>query len=403
MKRKILLIFVALVLTAVSCSQPQKAKTISQTELETAEALIEESATSEPSVTVGTIVSTTLTNTDTPMVVETIPDPYDGAGFSLPVIYNDLTTDPPSVVFLEPLHGNEVHRITVPTMVAGVAGAATSGGIFFRGEDYEHIYHLLLDGSIEQLDFLNPDGGPFQGVVLPSSDGKRIAHGFVRTDNSGGGWVQLRVFNTDGSDEQIVLDEYVSARPTRITPIKWSVDGQFLYVMNVIENVGGYGGMDLSRVEIATGNYEEIFANADCLCLTSISPNERYAARVLVGEPLTLVVKDLLMETEASVVLPPDYDEAWDLVWSPDESEMLISVWGFEWVTNKFAVLGVDINDMTVRTLVSDDTQILQPKAWHVKETIWLNDGEGNLWRMDADSLEMVMVASKAPVYSHSR
>lgn len=403
MKRKFLLIFVALILTGVGCSQPQKTEIISKTELETAEVLIEELATSEPGVTVGPIVTATLSITDTPMVVETIPDPYDGVDFSLPVIYNDFTTDPPSVVFLEPLHGNEVHWITAPTMVVGVAGAVTSGGIFFRGEEYEHIYRLLLDGSIERLDFLNPDGGPFQGVVLPSPDGKRIAHGFVRTDDGGGGWVQLRVFNIDGSDEQIVLDEYVSARPTRITPIKWSSDGQFLYVMNVIENVAGYGGMDLNRVEIATGYHEEIFANADCLCLTSISPNERYAARVLVGEPLTLVVKNMLIETEASVILPPDYDEAWDLVWSPDESEIIISVWGFEWATDKFAVLRVDTNDLTVSTLVSDDTQILQPIAWHVKETIWLSDGEGNLWRMDADSLEMVMVASKAAVFSHSR
>lgn len=321
----------------------------------------------------------------------------------LPIAYVDQSADPPAMVLLDPLNGNEVHRISAVGLSSGSVSTGTQSGFFFIDENLEQVHRLLLDGTVEVLDFLNPDGGPFEGVVLPSPSGERVAHTVVRYDDVGGGDVKLVIFNVDGSGEQILLDEYVPTRPTRPTPIKWSADGQHLYYMHVIENVGGYGGMDLHRIEIFTGISEEIFANADCLCTTSISPDERYAARVLDGQPLTLVIKELETGSETRLALPPDYFYAWEMVWAPDSSELLISVWGYEGNVDIFSILDVSLEDLEVNVLVTDDQRFLQPVAWHVMETIWLNDDEGNLWHMDADSREMTITANDAWVISYSR
>ena len=341
----------------------------------------------------------TATPTETDLIIMPTKSPDD----PLPIAYVDHTADPPAVVLLDPFDGIELQRISAIGLGSGIIGAATLNGFFFIDEDFEHIHRLLLDGSVEVLDFLNPDGGPFQGVVLPSPDGERVAHTVARFDDGGGGHVKLVVFNVDVSGEHILLDEYIATRPVRPTPIKWSADGQHLYYMHVIEGVGGYGGMDLYRIDIQTGISEEIFPNANCLCTTSISPDERYAARVLMDETLRLVIKALESGNEMNLLLPTDYYEAGEMVWAPDSSAVLITVWGFEWVVDAFGILHVDLEEQAVTVLFSDDERFLRPVAWHVMEVIWLNDGEGNLWQMDAESLEMTLTATEAWALSYSQ
>ena len=342
--------------------------------------------------------------TETPSKTATPTQPKSDVCFlSLPITYVNPFEDPPVVVLLDPYNADKLHQISAVGLRAGMVSAVTQNGFFFIDEDLEQMQFLDLDGNVEVLDFLNPDGGPFQGVVLPSPDGERVAHSFVTYDDDGGGHVKILVFNVDGSDEIVVLEKYVESRPARPTPIKWSADSQYLYAMNVIEGVGAYGGLDLNRIEIQTGISETIFPDLDYLSTISVSLDERYAARILRGETLKLVIKALETGDEMTLLLPSEYYQAGEMVWAPDSSAVLISVWGHEGDVDTFSVLYVDLVEQEVNVLFPDEGRFLRPVAWQVMDVIWLNDNEGNLWRMEADNLQMTLIAQEAWIIPRSR
>lgn len=369
--------------------------------------IMQEPTATQPHLAVITLTPTEMpiqVYTETPSHTVTPTQPEKEVCFlSIPIAYIEQSEVPPVVVLLDPYNADELHRISAVGLGAGMISAITQNGFFFIDENYENMHHLGLDGNVEVLDFLNPGGGPFQGVVLPSPDGERVAHTIVNYDANDGGHVKIVVYNVDGSDEKIVLEDYVATRPARPTPIKWSADGQYLYTMNVIEGVGAYGGMDLNRIEIQTGISENIFPDVNTISPISVSPDERYAARVLKGETLMLVVKALDTDEEITLLLSPDYYQAGEMVWAPDSRSVLISVWGYERNVEPLSILHVDLTEQAVNVLVPDEGRFLRPVAWQVMDVIWLNDNDGTLYRMESDSLSMQLIAKEALIVPRSQ
>ncbi|MBG0770569.1 MAG: hypothetical protein H0S82_02620 [Anaerolineaceae bacterium] len=317
----------------------------------------------------------------------------------LPIVYGSGE----ELVVLDPATGAEINRLSAPGFGFGGNGGVSANGVFYVDSDYQNAYRVGLDGVVQELSFLNPDGGYFEGVILPSPDGSKIAQGAVLSFDASGSQVQLKVVNVDGTGEQILVDTTLD-RPLRPTPLKWSEDGETLYYMNVIEGIEGYGGQDLIKVDVATGVSETIFTAGGSLVSTSVSPNEVYAARAISGEPMGIVLHDLVTGVEQTVTLPATYRQVWQMVWAPDESALLVTVGlGMFMEGDAYSVLRIDLATLETSYLVMDDANLLSAVAWQVPETIWFLDMDSTLWQMDAGDLTLTMVAADARFIAISR
>ncbi len=314
----------------------------------------------------------------------------------LPIVYGDRTVVPNQVVLLNPLDGTPISRLDAPELGWGGNGGVAENSLFYIDADYETAYRLTFSGVRQELLFLNPDGGYFEGVLLPSPDGLRMAVGSVLSFDASGAHVRLSVINIDGTGEKILIDEILPERPTRPTPIKWSEDGQSLFYMNVIEGVEGFGGTDLLRVDIDSGIREKIFADLNCLCSTSVSPDDSMAVRFMQHGTPVMVLKDLATGEEQFVSFPGKYLQAWDIVWAQDSRALIVTLGLGNWEADAYSVIKVDLDSLEQTFLITDDPRLLRAVVWPIMETIWLNDTDGNLWRMDSSTLNLTLTASEA-------
>jgi hypothetical protein len=383
MKNKFWLAGAVLLLASLACGLPGRSTPTPTSETEVPH------NTEEPSVPTESVT------VETQMATTEVPD------LPLPLVYGDDSTDPPQLVVLDPLDGSEIMRLDAPNL--GYGGVVSGNGVFYLDADYENAYRVGFDNSLQELPFLNPDGGYFEGVILPSPDGTQIAKGAVLSFDAAGSHVQLLTINTDGTGEQILFDNPSLDRPLRPQPIKWTQDGLSLYYMDVMEGIEGYGGLDLIKVDLATGTSEVIFPDTGAMNSTSVSPGEVYAARADFGDPLSIVIRDLAAGSDQSVAFPPKYRQAWEMVWAPDASSLLVTVGTGNWEDDEYSVVRIDPVTLEMTFLITDDDALPRTVAWQVPEAIWLNDSDGTLWRMDSTTLAMTMVASDAWLFSISR
>ena len=307
------------------------------------------------------------------------------------------------LVVLDPITGVEINRLAAPSFGIGGKGGVSGNGVFYIDYDYLNAYRVGFDGVLQELLFLNADGGYFEGLIYPSTDGLQVAQGAVMSFDASGSHVQLRVFNVDGTDERILVDATLTEQPLRPTAVKWSQDGEYLYYMNVIEGIEGYGGLDLIKVNVNTSASETIFPAAGSLMSTSVSPNEAYAARAVSGDLLGIVVRDLATGIDQTVTLPEKYRQAWQMVWAPDDSAVLVTVGLGMWESDTYSVIRIDPVTLETTFLVMDDPNLLSAVAWQALETIWFVDRDSTLWKMDSGDLTLTMVATNAQIVGISR
>ena len=91
------------------------------------------------------------------------------------------------------------------------------------------------------------------------------------------------------------------------------------------------------------------------------------------------------------------------MVWAPDDSALLVTLGQGMWETDAYSVIKIDMASLEVSYLVTDDPSLMRAVAWQVPETIWFNDREGTLWRMDSADLTLTMVAADAWALAISR
>jgi hypothetical protein len=74
------------------------------------------------------------------------------------------------------------------------------------------------------------------------------------------------------------------------------------------------------------------------------------------------------------------------------------------WEADEYSVIRIDPVTLGFESLIADDSTLPRAVAWQMPETIWFNDRDGALWRMDAETLATTMeLAGDAPVISISR
>lgn len=382
MKNKAWLAGLFLVLALLACSLPTQA-TETPTEEETSVAhTTEEIATEEETE----VVAETVAATETPEQ-------------PLPVVYGSGD----ELVVLDPVTGAEINRLSAPEFGIGGKGGVSANGIFYIDYGYLNAHRVGYDNVLQELLFLNPDGGYFEGLILPSPDGLQVAQGAIMGYDPSGSHVQLKVFNVDGTEERILLDKTLD-QPLRPTPIKWSADGEILYYTNVVEGIEGYGGLDLYKVYLDLNASEQIFPEASRLVSVSVSPNETYAAQAIPGDPAAIMIRDLENATNQTVTLPDKYKQVWQMVWAPDDSAMLVTVGQGMFVEgDAFSVIRIDPTTLELSYLVVDDPNLLSAVAWQALETIWLVDRDSTLWKMNSGDLTLTMVAANAQVIGISR
>lgn len=382
MKNKAWLAGLCLILALLACSLPTQA-----TETPT----IEETSVAHATETIPT-------ETETEEVAETaaVTEPVE---LPLPMVYGTGE----ELVVLDPVTGAEINRLSAPAFGIGGKGGVSGNGIFYIDYSYLNAYRVGFDNVLQELLFLNPDGGYFEGLIYPSPDGLQVAQGAVMSFDASGSHVQLKVVNVDGMDERVLLDATLTEQPLRPTAVKWSQDGAYLYYMNVIEGIEGYGGLDLIKVNVNTAVSETIFPTADNLMSTSVSPNEVYAARAVSGDSLGIVIRDLAAGTNQKVTLPEKYRQAWQMVWAPDDSAVLVTVGLGMWESDSYSVIRIDPATLEMTFLVMDNPDLLSAVAWQALETIWLIDRDSTLWKMDSADLTLTMVAENAQIMDISR
>jgi hypothetical protein len=332
---------------------------------------------------------------------EEVPDVTAApSGLPSPIVFHAA----PELVVLNPLDGAELMRLPAANFGFAGNGGVSGNGVFYVNSDYDQAYRVGFDGVQQELSFLNPGGGSFAGVILPSPDGTQIAQGAVLNFTAEGSDNQLKTVNVDGTGELVLVAETGLEQPLRPTPVKWSADGAALYYMNVIEGIEGFGGLDLLKVDLTTGGVEMIFPDSGGLTSTSVSPGETYAARAVSGDPLSIVIRDLAAGVDQTVSLPAKFKQAWQMVWAPDDSALLVTLGLGMREADENSVARIDPKTLDIKFLISDDPTLPRAVAWQVPETIWFNDRDGALWRMDAVSLATTpVVPSDARVISISR
>lgn len=385
MNKKLIYVMGVLILAALACNLPWQ-----NMPEPTEETVVPHSTEMETETKAPTVDETEETPTITPAVSD----------LPLPIVYYAA----PDLVALDPLDGTELMRLPASNFGFAGDGGVTGNGVFYVNSDYDQAYRVGFDGVQQELAFLNPGGDSFAGVILPSPDGTQIAQGAVLSFTAEGGDNQLKTVNTDGTDERILVAETDLDQPLRPTPIKWAADGSALYYMNVIEGIEGFGGLDLLKVDLATGSVETIFPDSGSLTSTSVSPGETYAARAASGDPLSIVIRDLAAGVDQTVTLPAIFKQAWQMVWAPDDSALLVTLGLGNWEADEYSVARIDTKTLDLEFLISDDPTLPRAVAWQTPETIWFNDRDGALWMMDAVTVATTTVVSAdARVISISR
>jgi dipeptidyl aminopeptidase/acylaminoacyl peptidase len=322
----------------------------------------------------------------------------------------DFTTDPATLTVIDPATGNAQTTFTAPGLTQSSEQWAAGNYLFYLDSSSQMARRAAFDGTTLDLPFVNPGGNFFEGQILPSPDGERIAWGTTafEPDPAGDTHIQVTVANVDGTGEQILLDKRLAASILP-QPVQWSRDGRYLYFTDEPYGIGGYilfwGGPDLQQVDLATGTITEVLPDQGCLCAMSLSPDGTLLAVITGVGPLELVLRDLATGTERKTVLEDGHWQAGNIVWSPDGKALMYTMAIGDPEKEAYSIVRVDAGTLAQTVLIHDDTRLLETVVWADAKTVWLNITlkVGGAWRMDADTGDTALVAEGQVVIEVAR
>lgn len=306
----------------------------------------------------------------------------------------------PTVTLADAHTGEPVATFPAPGLNETNQAFAVTDGIVYKNDDGTLVKEAKTDGSTRDLEFMNPERKFLDAAIMPSSDGTRIAWGAVdnvdQSDNSLN--VVLKTANVDGSG---VNDLLVENRKEwfRPQPWQWSADGQSLYFSNVMYGIGGYilfgGGTDLQKIDLASHAITEIVPQRNCLCPTTLSPDETlvaYLDRTDAGQ--VLHIREVNGGADRSLPMDSKYAQAGSILWSPDGASLVLTLAVGDYEKEAYSVVKVDVQTLALQVLVPDDTRLLQTQVWPVQDVIWLDDASHNVWRLDPVSGTLTQAGS---------
>jgi len=394
MKMKLVAIISVLLMISLACGVATPTVTVP----------VEHTLETEPPVEATTETSAlteeTAAPTEEPTATETSPEPLR------PVVYYQYNSDPSLVTVADASTGAIIRTFAAPITGWVPDGAVGGESIFYITNTGTSLLRVGFDGVVQDLGFTHPSPGFFDASILPSPDGQKIAWGSVLNMDTTGTDIILKVANIDGSNVVTLLDGHM-AESRRPSPIKFSDDGQSLYYTNMPYGIGGYilfyGGPDLIKINLTTLVAETILPSNNCLCAMEFSPDESKVARIdRTGSGLSLVVHEISSGTETTFPFPAKYTQAGDILWSPDEGSIMLTLALGNPDAEAYSVVKIDLATSAVTYFLSDDTRCIRTREWVAPEVVWLSDKDYNVYRMDAATGALTWHASDGYVISNS-
>ena len=101
-----------------------------------------------------------------------------GEGVAAPsVVLADFKTDPAGLTVVDPATGVALSNFTAPGLTQSSEQWVAGNYLFYLDSSSQMAHRAAFDGTILDMPFVNPGGNFFEGEILPSPDGERIAWG----------------------------------------------------------------------------------------------------------------------------------------------------------------------------------------------------------------------------------
>jgi hypothetical protein len=318
--------------------------------------------------------------------------------------------EPAQLSVVDPASGSVQESFTASLMGEIYNVIAAADAVFYIDSTNTKIRWAGFDGSSGELAFINPGGRFFQGRILPSPDGKRIAWTLIADQSGESNHNILKIANKDGSGEVVLLDE-VSTPPVAWTPIRWSEDGQWLYFASIPYGIGGYilfsGILDVRRMPVQGGSVEVILPELSLMGDAVISPDDSTLAyiRSAYGQNpdvmiMELVLQDITSGNSRAMKLPAGYLQVGAITWSPDSQSLALALAVGNWDIEAYTVLRVDAQTLASQTLLDMDKRLLQPVLWPLADSLWLKDFIGDAMFLDLTTGTLTQPAGSQSVLS---
>ena len=220
-------------------------------------------------------------------------------------------------------------------------------------------------------------------------------------------YTQLKVKATDGTVEWTAVDEWshFGLGYTTPQPLRWSLDGQYLYFTNrpVPDGCGVFvNGSDLHKIDLSDGSVTEIVPPSGLWL--SLSPDETMLAYIGYGDR-GLVLRDLTTGVEHEAKLNPGQDyAAGHVIWSPDGTALALTLairpCSTDWAEFT-SVVRVEVSSLRQTTLIHEDKRLFTTVEWPTLDQVLLRDDHGDLWWMDSRTGRVTM-RENAHIYNLS-
>ena len=315
------------------------------------------------------------------------PSPL-AAPTALPVVVPTETLEPVPTLG-SPLAPTALPRPTTPlplTASPAVTDAATAVPASIPGTPTATL--VLSDVDVERWSLASPDGKWIaQGVAAFP---KQLAGG----DSY---YTRLTVSQADETIEWMVVDEWseLGLGYTTPRPHRWSQDGRYFYFTNrpVPDGCGIFvNGSDLQRVDLSDGSVTQVVPHSGLWL--SLSPDETVLAYIGYGGR-GLVLRDLKTGVERETRLDPGQGyAAGHIVWSPDDAALVLTLairpCSTDWAEST-SIVRVDGVTLEQTVLIREDERLFITAEWPTVERVLLQDDDGNLWWMDAQTGDVEM------------
>lgn len=207
---------------------------------------------------------------------------------------------------------------------------------------------------------------------------------------------RLQVSRADGSVTWTLVDYEQDAGLGYAIPVihRWSADGEHVYFTNSVvpDGCGLFvNGSDLHRADLSTGEATELMpALARAL---SLSPDETTVAYFPWGPMPDLVLRDLAEGTERKLAWEIPFNDAGNIVWSPDGSALALILSADSCRPNwNYTTVKVDVPTLEPTVLLENDDRLLSIVSWPEPNRLLLRDWDDRSWSLDTDTGEVTPV-----------
>ena len=239
-------------------------------------------------------------------------------------------------------------------------------------------------------------------------DGKDLHPTISQSPN--GEWAAIpcnqftKIFRMDGTKSWKVSSSMLSLPDERLKNLwlfisHWSSDQKYIYLRLFNCCVDGPGGIPLYdhalyRLNLATGELTTILEPlTDYLNFYdfTFSPDDNDLVYTRQDIPNKLFIKDLVLQTESSILLNREYSTVGDFFWS-DDDKTIVFIGDFEKDdTRGFSILSLDWASKSLSILLDNDRRLFMPQKW-------LSKNELLLWSLQDDTYWKFNLVTKSIV-----